>query len=649
MIRINPLELTFLNLILLVAVITSLFVENHESLMIGDQRSSENLKPANDDSEIVISSYSWEKVIIPEGIDYYDFAIHPIDAYTVFMASSNGIFKTTNAGDSWIRMENSPAKNIYQIAISQSNPNRIFGYDYADLYRSDDGGDNWTYFALPTTCDLTIAPSDSDRVYCRRLFNNDGPTFFRSNDGGETWITPNVSFSERLLDMAIAPDNPEIVVALDWDNGGFQKSINGGIGWVKSLNLKALGGKLIFDPAPPHILYLGGKDDLYRSKDYGTNWEFGGLYSNSTAFGVSPFRNDELIGGNTRGKDGWRIQSKEFDWSLAIWSTPNPINWFLICHNDDRAIYAHSDEGSDEGLWRFIRRTRSWPHSIYMPIIENDNISASFPNSAVQALDRSNFYRDILGLVPLILDSKLNQAAQNHANYILLNKNDPSAWENVAPHGEVEGKPGFTGQDQWRRLEYSGYEGSAAYEVIAYINNPIESVDAWINSPFHREPFLNPFFIGIGYGSGKNNWTNVDVMEIGNYGFPNQGSWSIYLQPKLSSYPINGQNGIPTSWDGNENPDPLPPGASKPVGYPFTIYSVDHSYGILHLNGFELRDSQGQLVPIHPNPAYCEWHCLAVIPISPLRPNETYTVHVSGNANNSYEFDRTWTFTTGSD
>ena len=590
-------------------------------------------------SGISITSYYWEKIDIPPGISYYSLAVHPNDAYTVLMGTSNGIFKTTDAGDSWTRMENSPEGGIFEITISQSNPNRIFEKYYASFYRSDDGGDSWTHFALPTNCGLKVAPSDADRIYCRKYDFNEEPSIFRSNDGGETWITPNVSYSNRLLDLAIAPDNPDILVAFDYN--GIYKSIDGGITWEKSLIINQSDGKLIFDPTPPHLLYLGNPVDLFRSQDYGESWEVSGLYGRSTAFGISPFSINEIIGATDYSGNGWRIQSGRYTWSLTTWSTPKKINSFLISNDDDRAIYA----AGGDGLWRYIRRTRSWPHVVHLPIIENDNDTYSIPNSAVQAIERSNFYREQIGIPSIILNSNLVSAAQNHADYHTLNYKDPSAWIN-GPHGEVTGKPGFTGENVPDRMNAAGYQWGSGFEVIAYDGDPIYSVDHWMSTVYHREPFLDPFFKYAGYGIGRENRFSVDVMDFGGGPPQGNGNWVTAQPPLPQAYPVDGQTGVPTKWDGAENPDPLPPGASLPVGYPFTLFGTS---GLLQYYESELRDSNGNLVPIHPNPSDCQSHCIAVIPVSPLRPNETYTVRVSGNVSNLYEFDRTWSFTTGSE
>ncbi len=109
-------------------------------------------------------------------------------------------------------------------------------------------------------------------------------------------------------------------------------------------------------------------------------------------------------------------------------------------------------------------------------------------------------------------------------------------------------------------------------------------------------------------------------------------------------YPGAGQTGLPTLWYANESPDPLPPGAPRPAGYPATLHGIR---GTLQVSWAELRDGANQVVPVHPNPADCSTHnCYALIPKSPLAAYTTYTAHAVGTVG-GIAFDQVWQFTTG--
>jgi hypothetical protein len=203
----------------------------------------------------------------------------------------------------------------------------------------------------------------------------------------------------------------------------------------------------------------------------------------------------------------------------------------------------------------------------------------------------------------------------------------------------VAGKPGYTGQWPHERMQAAGYPSYGAGEVMHFLGDPIGSVDDWMAAIYHRTIVLDPDQHDTGYGSGVD--PAVDVMDFGT-GPIDAGLWGPAV-PYPLAYPADGQTGVPRSWDANESPDPLPPGASTPVGYPFTLQGV---YGGLAVTWVEMRDGNNAVVAVHPNPSDCStFNCYAVIPVSPLQPNMAYTVHIVGTVGGG-AFDRTWHFTT---
>ncbi|HEX9989789.1 MAG TPA: S-layer homology domain-containing protein [Chloroflexia bacterium] len=262
------------------------------------------------------------------------------------------------------------------------------------------------------------------------------------------------------------------------------------------------------------------------------------------------------------------------------------------------------------------------------------------PSRAVNWL---NIYRNIASLPLLQIHPSIQAATQYHANYYLLNHNDPSAMT-YGPHGEVEGKPSYTGRWPSDRIRAAGFEWWGGAEVMHFIGEPVAGVDGWMSTIYHRVIMLDVKARYTGYGSGSQQEGNgrqaVDVMDFGE-GPPEPTTPT----PFPLAYPVDNQINVPPEWDGGESPDPLPPGAQRPVGYPFTLQG---ERGVLHVDAAELRTSSGDLVPTHPNPPDCpSFNCYALIAISPLQPHTTYIVHARGTIQ-QLAFDRTWRFTTGS-
>jgi uncharacterized protein YkwD len=281
------------------------------------------------------------------------------------------------------------------------------------------------------------------------------------------------------------------------------------------------------------------------------------------------------------------------------------------------------------------------PYLLRLPLVIKSDLPTTLPTPVPGAppeqiaLDRINAYRALAG-VPLVQPHPaLLTAAQRHADYDLLNYNDPSAWTN-GPHGEMSGKPGFTGVMPGDRAVAAGYPWAAGWEVMDYFDDPLRTVDGLMARVFHRINILTSTHAYLGYGHGRSAFEAVDVLDFG------RGSSSPPSPPTLAVYPGPGQVEVPR-YGAGETPSPLPPGASYPIGYPITLQPL--AGAILSVTAAQLRDASGVLIPVYPNPPDCGTGCYALIPTAGLQGATTYTVHVAG-ALDGAPFDKTWSFTT---
>jgi uncharacterized protein YkwD len=329
--------------------------------------------------------------------------------------------------------------------------------------------------------------------------------------------------------------------------------------------------------------------------------------------------------------------------SLAAVSHAEMLN--LDSFNDQswRLVSTHNSS-NESSLDASGRQNQQASHSftVFIPLVERSTYIGELEEAKI-AIERVNYYRNLAGVPSLQVRETVIDAAQNHADYYLLNYADEQAWE-YGVHGEVVGKPGFTGKWPYDRMQAANYPYFGSAEVMHFIADPIGSVDGWISGILHRVILLEPILTCGGYGSGKNEQVAVDVINLGiGDNMENQLANS---SPYPLSYPADGQQGVPRSWNGNESPDPLPAGATRPVGYPFTLQGV---MGKLFVDWAEMRDGAGQVVAVHPNPPLCpQFNCYALIPVQPLSPRSTYSVTAQGSVG-GVAFTQSWTFTTGDD
>ncbi|MFI5172194.1 MAG: T9SS type A sorting domain-containing protein [Chitinophagales bacterium] len=204
-----------------------------------------------------------------------DIAIDPVDTNLIYVGTGepgngtgsvtydgNGIYKSTNGGDTWTNIGLTEGGNTGRIAINQDNPQIIFAAMLGDLfensaergiYRTENGGTTWekVLFVNDSTggIDVTINPDDPDIIYAstwervrrynRKDYSGFGSRIYRSEDGGDTWTMltnglPNAALAK--ITLALAPSNPNIIYAAIVNSSesleDIYKTVDGGDTWI---------------------------------------------------------------------------------------------------------------------------------------------------------------------------------------------------------------------------------------------------------------------------------------------------------------------------------------------------------------------------------------------------------------------------------
>ncbi|MFC1501773.1 WD40/YVTN/BNR-like repeat-containing protein, partial [bacterium] len=274
----------------------------------------------------------------PDGGDLTAFVQDPTNSNILYVAPQDypcRIYKSTDNGNTWFE-HGQISSSIYSMAIAPSNPSILYG-SYYSLYKSTNGGANWTYISLPFSCfipSIVIDGTDPNLIHlCGRVYqdsqyviyyfrsNNGGTSWsyeqvstdysypycmavdpansniiyiggyirigssnytelFKSSDGGSSWSSIVSGISGYVRDIEIDPTNSSKVYA--GTSGGVYRSTNSGASWTKN-NGSVLAYELALDPNNPSTLYAGYSDRIYKSTDSGVNWTkyttglFGGL------------------------------------------------------------------------------------------------------------------------------------------------------------------------------------------------------------------------------------------------------------------------------------------------------------------------------------------------------------------------------------
>lgn len=226
------------------------------------------------------------------------------------------------------------------------------------------------------------------------------------------------------------------------------------------------------------------------------------------------------------------------------------------------------------------------------------------------------------------------QAGRNHSAYIGMN-----GW--ALTHTEQMGKPGYTGVNFWDRMSYAGYSGSAAFEVVHSVADAHEAITGqygWINTLYHRIPFVAYETLDFGFGaaSGGGQCSTTDF-----------GRGNSSPKTALTTWPADGDTGIWTTFHNAwESPNPLP--SQQVAGYPITVVGggtltlATHAVttGMTPVDHILMNSANDPVGLIPSTQVY-------LIPKAVLAKNTKYTTHVTGTVG-GMSFDVTFSFTTGS-
>ena len=229
--------------------------------------------------------------------------------------ASGNVWKTENSGTTWIPIfEHYGSYSIGTITMDPRNPKVLWlgtgennsqrSVGFGDgIYKSIDAGNTWVHMGLKTSehiAKIIIDPQNSDNIYVASqgpLWRSGGQRgLYNSKDGGKTWqrilhVTDDTGISDVVMDH----NNNDIMYASTYQRrrhfgilvaggpeGGIFKSVDRGKTW-KKLENGLPGGDigrigLAISPQKSNVVYalITAKEKtkgFYRSDDYGETWK----------------------------------------------------------------------------------------------------------------------------------------------------------------------------------------------------------------------------------------------------------------------------------------------------------------------------------------------------------------------------------------
>jgi photosystem II stability/assembly factor-like uncharacterized protein len=313
----------------------------------------------------------------------------------------DGVYRTANGGESWIRTNDGALANFYasygwwfgRIVVDPSNANIAYAIGF-DLYKTTNGGNSWSYISSPVHVDqhdLIAHPANPNFL----VLGNDGGVYLSSNAGSAWTFLDNLpitqfytcetdeQYPERLYGgtqdngtnrtfaaglgdwesiywgdgfyVLVDQTNNNYVYA-EYQYGQFARSTNGGASFSSAMSGISGSDRMnwctpfVIDPGNPQVLYYGA-NRLYKSTNRAASWQaissdltngagnFNQVYGTITTIAVAPSNSQYIYVGTDDG-NAWRTVNGGTTWVDIGFGLPERwITRVAVDPDDESTVY----------------------------------------------------------------------------------------------------------------------------------------------------------------------------------------------------------------------------------------------------------------------------------------------------------------------
>ncbi|MEM7160944.1 MAG: PKD domain-containing protein [Bacteroidota bacterium] len=283
----------------------------------------------------------------------------PEDSDILYAATSNGLYKTIDAGDNWVNLLSG---NIEDVAIHPLD-NQIIYACTDEFFKSINAGESFEEIeqGLPSSFNvrrfkMALSPDEPDYVYLVAGDQSDDGFLglYRSTDTGESFDlrsnSPNILHwsqsgngdgGQSWYDLAIAADPDDAdrifvggVNVWSSDDGGVNWDISSH--WVFPNSIGYTHADIHFLSFENGIIYCGSDGGIYRSENDGNTWNDLSDGLGITQFyriGVSETNPDLILGGT---QDNGTFLFKEGNWFNVLGA--DGMECLIYPNDEDRMI-----------------------------------------------------------------------------------------------------------------------------------------------------------------------------------------------------------------------------------------------------------------------------------------------------------------------
>ncbi len=384
------------------------------------------------------SQDKFARVAGPAGSDIICIAINSNDI--IFAGSwGKGIYRSNDGGGNWTQVNNG-LDNMFVSALAVDSDNNLYAGTYGGgIFKSDDNGDSWTEknTGLSNLRISTIGQHDNGDIYV----GTRGMGVFRTADGGDNWEW--VSSGIRYLDITdiIFADNGNIV-ASSWGDGFFRTEDTAKT-WKRSSGM--LSNDFIHNMTENSVGEIFASSNgrgIVLSNDWGVSWrEYDTTIADLNTTSVLFNDNSELIAG-TRSKGLWYVDEL-LGLTFIISNIKNSgINDIAMASNGD--LYACSPR---DGVLKSINNGRLWTYiglrnTFFSMNIWLESSELLIVNDAdgrvLRTLDYGNSWEEIdLGAFPIDMEIAGDTIFAATSSGVRYSADYGDTWTTIAQNGAI--------------------------------------------------------------------------------------------------------------------------------------------------------------------------------------------------------------------
>ena len=252
---------------------------------------------------------TWKNMGLKKSEHISEIIVHPDNSDVVWVAvqgplwtsaGERGLYKTTNGGTSWKRvLGNDQWTGVTDIMIDPRNPQILYAATWdrhrtvaalmgggpgTALYRSDDGGENWTKLTegLPESnmgkIGITISPQNPDVVYAAIELDRKSGAVYRSSNRGASWTKMSDTVSggtgpHYYQELYASPHEFDRLYLM---NVRVLTSGDGGKTFVqlKERDKHSDNHAIVFKKDDPNYIMLGTDAGIYETFDNAETWRY---------------------------------------------------------------------------------------------------------------------------------------------------------------------------------------------------------------------------------------------------------------------------------------------------------------------------------------------------------------------------------------